>query len=104
MLKAIELKAFRGFVAEPDIDQALAEKTTPDLAAVLDNMIGYERYIQSSEATREDRVNEIRNTIDEFSNMAEMKMESSNSESLSAVVQLGMIVSGVGVAFAFAGY
>ncbi len=104
LLKSISLNSFQDFIDEPDIDQALLKNTTYGLSSNLNRFDEYEQYILSDEASREDRLADIRNVIDGLSYMAEVQSESSNSESITALVQLGMIISGIGVVFAFAGY
>lgn len=103
-MTAFSLDSFQRFIKSPDFEVALEHETTPGLENWLMDREQYEASLLEMPTESPGRVNEIVYVIDRMRYMSEYHLKRSSSQSLTALVQLGLIISLIGSSFALAGY
>jgi hypothetical protein len=103
-MTAFSLDAFQRFIKTPDFEAALEYETTPGLENWLMDREQYEASLVEMPTGSPGRINEFVYVIDRMQYMSEYHLRRSSSQSLTALVQLGLVISLVGSSFALAGY
>ena len=87
-----ELSTFDNFIAQPDLELAISQGTTPGYEDWLEEREDSEERVLSGEASHDERLGHIADVIASLEYMAQSKASQSSSESVTAVLALLFIV------------
>lgn len=103
MIRLFSLDSYDRFVKRPDFEEAISHRTTPDIEDAILESEQYQDTLAQSPIASPMRIDDLVMVFKSLEYMSEYIARRSSSQSITALVQLGLIVSCVGAVFALTG-
>ena len=103
-IQVFSLDSFGAFVKESDFERAIEFRTTPGIEESLVRSEYYQEALLKEPVGSPMRIDDFVHVLRSMEYMSEYILRRSSSQSITALVQLGMLVSFISAVFAAAGY